>query len=105
MHKSLKTTAISGALLAAFATSAMGASGNCAARDKVVGKLSSGYGETFAGGGLQNSNRIYEVWLSEEKGTWTILMTRPDGSTCVMASGTHWREGLPAKAIPKGTPS
>ena len=67
---------------------------NCADRDRVVDRLSSGYGEAFAGGGLQNSSRIFEIWISEEQGTWTILLTRADGISCVMASGTNWRDEL-----------
>ena len=81
------------------------AQNNCGARDAVISKLASGYGEAFAGGGLQSSTRIVEVWMSEEKGTWTILVTRPDGSTCVLAAGTHWRDGEPATPVAKGTPS
>ena len=81
------------------------AQANCGARDSVVAKLASGYGESFAGGGFQSSTRIIEVWMSQEKGTWTILVTRPDGSTCVLAAGTDWREALPAAAALKGTPS
>ena len=68
---------------------------NCAERDAVVDRLETGYGETFAGGGLQSSSQIIEVWASEDQGTWTILMTRPDGMSCIMASGTDWRKGLP----------
>jgi hypothetical protein len=77
------------------------AQGNCAERDSVVDRLEAGYGEEFTGGGLQNARRIIEVWASEEQGTWTILMTTADGKSCVMASGTDWRKGLPeAKGIP-----
>ena len=70
---------------------------NCAARDKVVERLEVGYGEKFAGGGLRNSASIFEVWMSEEKGTWTILLTTPDGRSCIMASGTDWRDALPSE--------
>lgn len=76
----------------------------CAERDSVVQKLESGYGEAFAGGGLQNSSRVFEVWMSEEKGTWTILMTRSDGMSCVMATGTNWRDGAPIAKTPAGIP-
>lgn len=77
---------------------------HCASRDLVVDRLQSKYGEVFAGGGLQNQSHVFEVWMSAEKGTWTILMTRADGSTCIMASGTNWREGLPAVKTPAGIP-
>ena len=92
-------------LLAALFPAALHAQVNCAARDTVIEKLESGYGEVFAGGGLQNATRIFEVWFSEEKGTWTILMTRADGMSCIMASGTNWREGIPGSKVPAGIPS
>ena len=95
----LKTIIVAAALL----PSALYAQTNCATRDTVVDKLSVKYGEAFAGGGLQSTKQIFEVWFSEEKGTWTILMTRADGMSCIMASGTNWRDGLPAKS-PVGIP-
>lgn len=77
---------------------------NCAQRQVVVEKLAAGYGEAFAGGGLQNAQQIFEVWYSEEKGTWTILMTRADGLSCIMAAGTNWRHGEHGVQPPKGIP-
>ncbi len=90
---------------AAMMPATLHAQANCAARDTVIEKLETGYGEVFAGGGLQSSTKIYEVWFSEEKGTWTILMTRSDGFSCIMASGTNWRDGLPGVNKAEGTPS
>ena len=53
----------------------------------------------IAGGGLQNSQRIFEVWVSDKDGTWTILMTRADGKSCIMSRlGTNWRESKPVVA-------
>ena len=94
---------IGACILALFVPFAASAQTNCADRDSVISKLESGYGEAFAGGGLQNAERIFEVWLSEDKGTWTILMTRADGKSCIMASGTNWREGQ-AVNYPQGIP-
>ena len=82
-------------VLLTLAPTALVAQANCADRGMVVEKLASGYGEAFAGGGLQNQNRVFEVWFSEEKGTWTILMTKTDGTTCIMASGTNWHAEMP----------
>ena len=73
------------------------AQANCAARDVVVERLAAGFGEKLAGAGLRNSTSIFEVWMSEEKGTWTILLTTADGQSCVMASGTHWRGADPVE--------
>lgn len=75
----------------------------CAERTAVTDRLMTKYGENFAGGGLRNAKAIFEVWMSEEQGTWTILMTTPDGKSCVMASGTDWRDALPTTE-PAGIP-
>lgn len=90
------------ALACLLASPAWGQS-NCADRARVVASLSATYGESFAGGGLQSAQQIIEVWYSEEKGTWTILMTRADGRSCIMASGTNWRGPDQVKA-PQGVP-
>lgn len=90
--------------IAGLAPAAVHAQTNCAQRDLVVAKLQTGYNESYAGGGLQNANSIFEVWFSPEDGTWTILMTRADGMSCVMASGTNWREALPMDKVPAGVP-
>lgn len=88
------------ALLLAGAPTVVLAQANCAERDAIVGRLEASYGEEFTGGGMQNARRIIEVWASEEEGTWTILMTYASGRTCIMASGTDWRKGLPqAKGV------
>ena len=96
---------ISLTLVAAFLPTTIQAQTTCAQREMVVEKLEGRYGEVFAGGGLQNSSSVFEVWFSEEKGTWTILMTRPNGMSCIMASGTNWREAGPKFKTPAGIKS
>ena len=88
---------------AVAAPTALSAQSSCADRDDLVAKLETRYGEEFAGGGLQNAQQILEVWFSEEKGTWTVLMTRADGRSCIMASGTNWRDPGEVK-LPAGIP-
>jgi len=66
----------------------------CGPRDQIVATLLDRYGENFSGGGLQNDAAVYEIWTSAEEGTWTILLTRPNGISCVMAAGTDWRPQL-----------
>ena len=102
---SIRTLVVAALVLTPTSLLAQQQTQNCAERKHVVNKLESGYGEVFAGGGLQNASRIFEVWFSEDKGTWTILMTRADGKTCIMASGTNWREGDPSMKVPKGVKS
>lgn len=61
----------------------------CGERHVVVRMLYEEYGETVQSVGLAG-NRILETYASEDTGTWTILMTMPDGVSCLMASGSHY---------------
>ncbi|MEM8979758.1 MAG: hypothetical protein AAGD04_09760 [Pseudomonadota bacterium] len=74
--------------LAIFAgTAGYGQSRNCAPREVIVDRLSSHYGETRQSIGLGANNALVEVFASESTGTWTITVTAPGGSTCLVASG------------------
>ena len=37
---------------------------------------------------------VVEIYSSEETGTWTILMTRPDGMSCLLAAGQRWEQDV-----------
>ncbi|MEM7060308.1 MAG: hypothetical protein AAF557_22235 [Pseudomonadota bacterium] len=69
---------------------------SCGKRDEVTQKLERKFGELQRGTGVVSSRRILELWQSND-GSWTILMTRPDGVTCIMAAGEFWRK------TPEGT--
>lgn len=64
----------------------------CMPRERLVETLSEKYGERAAGGGLQSSQRLIEVWASPEKRTFTVFVTRADGLACVVATGQHWTQ-------------
>ena len=68
------------------------ATGACAARGEVVAKLAQRFGETLRSVGLQRADGLVEVYASEKTGTWTILVTRPDGMSCLLAAGELWEE-------------
>jgi hypothetical protein len=78
----------------------------CAPRDQVVAGLATGFDELRRGAGLtagpDGSAQILEIFASEA-GSWTLVVTLPDGSTCLVASGQNWEtisESLPAKGDP-----
>lgn len=60
---------------------------NCAPRQTVLERLAGVYGETRRGMGLIREKAMMEVFASEDTGSWTIVMTLPNGTTCLMASG------------------
>jgi hypothetical protein len=73
---------------------------NCGPRLAVVERLAQGYGETRQSIGLGANNAVVEVFASTETGSWTITITRPNGLTCLVASGQAF-ETL-AEVLPSG---
>lgn len=59
----------------------------CADRAQIIEQLGNIYGETRQSIGLGGDGIAIEVFASLETGTWTIISTRPDGLTCVLAAG------------------
>jgi len=64
----------------------------CAERDQIVGTLTGYFGETARSWGMGPAGRIIEIFASDETGTWTITVTGPDGTTCLVASGNSWQD-------------
>ena len=73
------------ALLTPVAAVAQGQ--NCGQRDAVVERLASKYGESRQSIGMAPQGRVVEVFASLETGTWTITVTMPNGTMCLVASG------------------
>ena len=94
------------ALVAISAVMTPAYAAQCGPRDAVVDKLSSKYSEKLTAGGLQKTKKaaaVVEVWASPETGTFTVLMTNANGTTCIVAAGTDFFES-DIKTIP-GTAS
>ncbi len=52
------------------------------------------YSEIPVAMGLASNGGVIEV-LASENGSWTLLVTMPDGTSCVLAAGESW-EALPS---------
>ena len=75
----------------AFASPAI-AQNQCGPRDAVVAALSSQYGESVVSRGLIGNAQgqtvaAMEVWVNMQTGSFTVLLSRPDGTACFAASG------------------
>ena len=76
------------ATLALAAQEAIGETSQfCGPRDAVVQRLADGYGETRRAIGLGSDNAMVEIFASDDSGSWTITVTDPQGTTCLVASG------------------
>lgn len=71
---------------------------NCADHAMIVERLASGYGETRQSIGIGSDNTVVEVFASLETGTWTIVVTRAGGPSCLVASGEAFQ--VMAEALP-----
>jgi hypothetical protein len=95
---------VGGSLLGALVAGSASAMPHCGERADLVTALADRYSENHVASGLQSATGLMEIWVSEQEGTWTILMTRPDGQTCVLVTGTHWLETVDAE-MPSGDPA
>lgn len=65
----------------------------CAERAELASRLESRYTEFPRSLGLASNGTVFEVFTSR-KGTWSLLVTHPDGRSCLVAAGEAW-ENLP----------
>lgn len=61
----------------------------CADREVIVERLINRYGESLTATGM-NRQQVMEIWTSEETGSFTVLLTSPDGMSCIAATGRNW---------------
>ncbi|AYE87421.1 hypothetical protein [Sulfitobacter sp. D7] len=62
----------------------------CAPRAALAAQLETDYGEILSARGLQNPDALLEVFASQKSGSFTMLISRPDGISCILSTGTHW---------------
>ena len=63
----------------------------CSPRQVVIDYLLAEFQEQPVGAGVANNGGVVEVLASPNGATWTILVTRADGVSCMMAAGRDWQ--------------
>ena len=61
----------------------------CTEREEVVSGLLDQYSEVPKNLGIANNGGVIEI-LTSQVGSWTIILTMPNGVTCMIAAGEHW---------------
>jgi hypothetical protein len=64
----------------------------CAPHSDVVDFLARDYAEHPIATGIANNGGRVEVFANPDRTTWTLLITMPNGRTCMMAAGSDWAE-------------
>ena len=65
---------------------------SCSTRANVLSHLASRYSEAPVALGLAKNGGVVEVLTSGEGGTWTIIITMPDGTSCMVAACDNWEQ-------------
>lgn len=76
-------------MLSAIALPAAAQGPRCADHDALADKLSSEHSESQRVIGLTADGRLIEMFAAPS-GTWTLVLTRPDGNACVVSFGESW---------------
>ena len=63
--------------------------GPCGPRGGILSILSERYGEARQSMGMDSKGAIVEIYTSPA-GSFTILMTTPDGRSCLISGGEFW---------------
>ena len=85
---------ILGAACALLSSAAQAAPQQCNQRDEVLKLLSNKYSEAPVAFGVTNNGGLVEVLKSTKSAkddTWTIIITTPQGMSCLVAAGEGWR--------------
>jgi hypothetical protein len=78
-----------------------GAQQLCSQHGKVIGQFAKVYQENPVAAGLTQDGRMIEVLSTDDGRTWTIVVSKPNGETCVIMAGEGWRK-LKLKEIEPG---
>ena len=74
-------------LLAVTSCSPAYAQSACGGYDQIVEQIHNRYGETLQSGGMTSSGDMLQVFSNDQSGSWTIIITNPNGLACVVSVG------------------
>jgi hypothetical protein len=73
----------------------------CAPHSIFVDTLATTYGENRRMFGVVNDQQVVSLFANDQTGTWTLLVTGPDGTSCMASSGSDY-DATPAPLPPNG---
>jgi hypothetical protein len=64
----------------------------CGPHTEVIKALGDKFHETQAATALTSAGTLLEVLTARDGSTWTIIVSRPDGLSCIVAAGQNWQD-------------
>lgn len=71
---------------------AFGQSYVCGERDRMVETLKRKYDELPVSFAVVTNGNLLEVLTSQDGETWSLIVTKPDGTACLLSTGENWRK-------------
>jgi len=65
---------------------------SCSNRDRVVKHLGQKYSEVQRAVAVTSAGGLIEVFRSTEDDNWTIILSMPNGQSCLIAAGEGWKD-------------
>jgi hypothetical protein len=87
----LSVAAVTASSLLGLTTPASANPAACAPRADIVQKLDETYKEARQAIALTKQGGLLEIFVSA-KGSWSILVSSPNGKTCLVAAGENWQQ-------------
>jgi hypothetical protein len=85
-----------GCMSAPAETNTAVSSSDCADRSELVAYLQHDFDEEPAAMGETTDSHLMELFVSPDSRSWTMLVTMPDGTSCVLAAGEAFGATQPA---------
>lgn len=63
----------------------------CAPQATVAVQLARNYAEAPIASGRQQNGFIIQVYATADGSTWTVVLTSPNGTSCLVAAGERWK--------------
>jgi hypothetical protein len=89
-----------GVILSLWITEASAQPAVCYPRDEMLSGLKNKYQERTIAMGVTATGNLMELLTSPEGRTWTLIMTLPSGTACMIGAGEGW-ENLPVAKGPE----
>jgi hypothetical protein len=92
MSKMLSTAVFLSVAVVSVPAVAADPSAVCGPRKEIMKQLSQSFSEAPTAIGVTSTGELLQVLASADKSTWTIVVSRPDGLSCIVAAGADWQE-------------
>ena len=96
-------TALIAIAIVAFSWPAAGQQQNCGPTADALAALKKQYNEVPVGVGLSSDGTLLQLLTSKDGATWTVLMSSPNGVSCMVDDGENWQI-MPSDAESEGGP-